>query len=250
MQQQGYVEYGAPQRVMYAPGAIQGQSMRLPDVGCLRCFVILLALLGLVQIFSIQGILALTIVCEMGCCCGSSARIVRGLTSRGCCSLNCRAITVSLFCVLYIGGAVVGAKFLSDVCGIVITDNENVVQKAAYTAGVASIGAGEIAWQAAHPTASAPFDSENTAGHFEWAFVWPSSVCDYMVPLKSEGNGIYYPHPLSSFSTQIRLYLLAVNGATIFVVLTVACLASRARAAYLNQSNMMMTRPLAYAGMP
>ena len=71
------------------------------------------------------------------------------------------------------------------------------------------------------------------------------------------GGGIWYPHPLSTFSKPIRLYLLVVNGATVVTVLSVASAASRLRTAYLKHSNMhammhanMMTLPLAYAAMP
>jgi len=132
----------------------------------------------------------------------------------------------------------------------VVTDKSNPLQAAAYTAGLAAIGVGEGAWQIAHPTASAPMDTENTAGNLAWAFVYPSDVCDFMPPLRSAGNGIYYPHPLSSFAGQIRTYLLVINGATILTAFAVCALAGKARSAYLNQSNMMITRPLAYSTMP
>ena len=147
-------------------------------------------------------------------------------------------------------GAVLGDKYLSQVCGIVVTDNTNAVQSAAYTLGVAAIKAGAAAWQLAHPSSSAPMETESEAAHFAWAFVYPPDVCDFMPPLSASGGGIYYPHPLSSFSNQIRLYLLAVNGATILAVLAVSCTASKLRTAYLSQANMHTARPLAYATMP
>jgi hypothetical protein len=80
-----------------------------------------------------------------------------------------------------------GMQYLSDICGIVVTDKSNPLQAAAYTAGLAAIGVGEGAWQIAHPTASAPMDTENTAGNLAWAFVYPSDVCDFMPPLRSAG---------------------------------------------------------------
>ena len=78
-------------------------------------------------------------------------------------------------------------QYLSDICGIVVTDKSNPLQAAAYTAGLAAIGVGEGAWQIAHPTASAPMDTENKAGNLAWAFVYPSDVCDFMPPLRSAG---------------------------------------------------------------
>ena len=78
-------------------------------------------------------------------------------------------------------------QYLSDICGIVVTDKSNPLQAAAYTAGLAAIGVGEGAWYFAHPTASAPMDTENKAGNLAWAFVYPSDVCDFMPPLRSAG---------------------------------------------------------------
>lgn len=180
-----------PPPMAYAPSAIQGvlPIVRLPNVSCLRFWNIVLALLGIAQVFSIQGILALTIAWKFGCCCGSPEGMIRELTGRrGCCSLNCRAAAVVAMCGVYLAAAVMGDTYLSSVCGIVITDKSNPLQAAAYTLGLASIGAGEAAWQVANPTASAPVDIEDEAGSFAWAFVYPSDVCDFMPPLESSGE--------------------------------------------------------------
>ena len=75
--------------------------------------------------------------------------------------------------------------------GIVITDKSNPLQAAAYTLGLASIGAGEAAWQVANPTASAPVDIEDEAGSFAWAFVYPSDVCDFMPLLNRQVSRVW-----------------------------------------------------------
>lgn len=181
-QQQSYVAYGEPQPIGYIPGgAIQAPPRRLPDATCLRFFIMVLLFLGIVQLFSIQGILALTIVCKFGCGCSSSHQILRSLTGReGCCSLNCRGVATAFFSALTILAGSFGMQFLSNICGIVVTDTTNDVQKLAYNAGLAAIGVAEGVWQLRHPSLSAPVDTESSAGTFAWAFVYPSDVCDIM----------------------------------------------------------------------
>ena len=83
-----------------------------PSTECLKWAAVILGLFGLVQALSIAGILALCVLCKVGCCSGSS-RLIHSRAS----SIKCTAIACAIFAFLQIGGSVVVTNTLTQLCG-------------------------------------------------------------------------------------------------------------------------------------
>ena len=68
------------------------------------------------------------------------------------------------------------------------------------------------------------------SGKSRWLLVQPWEVCESLSPDQPEiaSNGVFFPHPLTSFGRSIEIYRLAVNGATAAVGTMVALLARKA----------------------
>ena len=76
-----------------------------------------------------------------------------------------------------------------------------------------AIAAAEVAYQVLHPTTEV-YITAPEIGSFHTMFVYPFDVCDLPVIKDASvaGDGVYWPHPLSTFGTYIKMYLLSTNG--------------------------------------
>lgn len=84
-----------------------------PSTECLKWAAVILGLFGLVQALSIAGILALCVLCKVGCCSGSS-RLIFSRAS----SIKCTAIACAIFAFLQIGASVAITNTLTSLCGV------------------------------------------------------------------------------------------------------------------------------------
>lgn len=207
-----------------------------PDFGALRCTGILLGLTGFALLGAnfLAGILSLCLLCKIGCCCGDPETMKRAVYHGGCCccrSLQGLAVSIAVLCGLWLPlSYFVLGKYVSNICGAMVTDYSSTVGQAAFTVakGVLETAAG--VWQAAHPDDPEPRIVSQAAGDFGMILVYPPAVCDPLKPATIKGYAhIYFPRPFSSFSDMTMYYMLGVNGLGLILACLVACFASSAR---------------------
>jgi hypothetical protein len=227
------------------------QTEETVDLGAVKCFAILLGLTGFLLLPGniIAGVLALCLLCKVGCCCGGDdATMKSAIFNGGCCcckTLIGLAISIAVLCGLslplsyfFLG------HYVSNVCGAMVTDASSTVGHAALAAAEGVLVSAATAWEAAHIGAAEPRIESQTVGDFGLLLVYPPGVCDFAPGSIAGYSGIYYPHPLSSFSDRIRNYLLGTNAVGFVLACLVAYFAAQARKALRAQA---MTMPMALA---
>lgn len=181
-----------------------------PHAGSLRCAVTILGVLGILQIASIQGLLAVGCMCYAGCCCGSRKQVVRASSC-----LKCTAfIAVILSCVYCAAAVVVTQRVCDRLCGLIVLDVTQPTQAQDYQRYSQMLVNAVDAYRS--NTTAASYDN-GESGKSRWLLVHPWEVCETLHQPEVAAHGVFFPHPLSSFGRSIEIYLLAVNGATAVV---------------------------------
>lgn len=189
-----------------------------PHAGSLKCFTILLGLLGILQIFSVQGLLAVCCLCYVGCCCGEPQRITRNATCIKCCSM-----VAVLFAAVYCAGAIVLTQQVCDrLCGLVVLNTETPTGAAAWNTDELLLTNALAAFNGTDA-----YLTTGASGKSRWMIVHPWEVCDGLNVEEVASDGVFFPHPLAKFGKIIEYYLLAVNGSTVVVGILVNIFASK-----------------------
>lgn len=205
------------------------------DFCALKWSATLLGLTGFLLITNnfIAGVLALCLLCKIGCCCeGDDAKIKSAIFNGGCCcckTLMGFAVSIAVLCGLWLPLSYFFLdKYLGSVCGAMTFDYTSTTGQIAFAAAQAALAAAGILWTAAHGGAEPTYESEVT-DDFAYVFVYPPDVCDFA--LGSDFAGVYYPKPFSSFSNYIMGALLGTNGVGFVLACLVAHFAAQAHKA-------------------
>jgi len=224
-----------------------------PDLSALKCASIILGFAGIVMLWGnfIGGILAISVLCKVGCCGGTGTQIIHAVRTPspcccccGCCpcTLKTRAIAVIVVCSIYMLGSYFFLEdYLDDVCGVLVTDANSNQMVAAYGAAVKALNAAKGAYALQHVNAEEPVISEGSfdgMGGVAWAIVSPSAVCSDTQPLSYPfpSDNVHYPHPFVDFSGKMVSYVMASNGVALILASVVTWLANSAEKTLRSQS--------------
>jgi len=231
------------------------------DFCALKWSAILLGLTGFLLITNnfIAGVLALCLLCKIGCCCGGDdAKIKSAIFNGGCCccrTLMGLAVSIAVLCGLWLPLSYFFLdKYLGSVCGAMAFDYTSITGELAFTAAQAALATAATLWTAQH--GHEPRYVSKATGDFAFVLVYPPDVCDFAPG--SDSAGVYYPKPFSSFSNYIMGALLGTNGVGFVLACLVAYFAAQAHKAlkaqeYLPQtvqvgaSNQIMMQPVMLA---